>query len=62
MPGITNRSRKANRTVDAMSLSECMADYHSTVIKGMIALAAAAILTYAGMATAIIITAVRLAG
>ncbi len=62
MPGITNRSRNANGTVDTMSLSECMADYHSTITKGMIALAAAAILTYAGMATAVIITAVRLAG
>ena len=62
MPGITKRSRKAKRTVDTMSLRECMADYHSTIIKGMIALAAVAILTYAGMATAVIITAVRLAG
>ena len=45
-----------------MSLRECMADYHSTIIKGMIALTAAAILGYAGMATAVIITAVHLAG
>ena len=62
MPGITNRSRKAKRTVDTMSLSECMADYNSTIIKGMIALTAAAVLGYAGMAAAVIITAIRLAG
>lgn len=61
MPGITKRSRKAKRTLDTMSLSECMADYNSTVIKGMIALVAAAILGYAGMATAVIIVAIRLA-
>ena len=62
MPGITNRSRKAKKTLATMSLSECMADCYSTVIKGMIALAGAAILIYMGMAVALIITAVRLAG
>ena len=39
-----------------------MANYPSTIIKSMIALTAVAILSYAGMATAVIITAVRLAG
>ncbi len=34
MLGITKRPRKAKRTADDMTLSECMADYHSTVIKG----------------------------
>ena len=44
-----------------MTLSECMADCRSTIIKGMIVLAGAAILTYAGMTT-VIVTVVRLAG
>lgn len=62
MLGIANRSRKGKRTADAMSLNECMADQDSTIIKGMIALTAAALLGCAGMTTAIIIAAIRLAG
>ena len=62
MPGITNRSRKTKKTVGTMTLSESMANCHSAIIKGMIVLAATAILTYAGMGMAIIITVVLLAG
>ena len=61
MPNIAKRDRKAIRTVDDRSLSECMADFTSTIIKGMIALTVTAILGYAVMASAIIITAIRLA-
>ena len=62
MAGITNRPRKAKKTLATMALSECMADCCSTIIKGMIVLAGTAILIYMGMAAAVIITAVRLAG